>query len=415
MSDAPRPARAAARRPRAAVVVALVLGAVLWMLAARALWHSTVPEGLRLPDLDPRAAFGERFLDRSASYERFLAIDALLGGLVLLAVLVAYARRGHRLMAESAAGPIGTGMLLGMLGLGIVWLAQLPFDLAALWWQRRHNVVEVGYVEHVLGGFLALSGPFAAISLALLIAMWLARVLRGWWWLAAAPYFVALALLVSFVSPYLLTVDGEPLAQRPGAARAQADARALARAQGVSDTPVYVDLVDDQPNAAAAGFGPTQRVVLRESLLTGFDRREVRAVLAHEFGHLQHRHTLKAVGWLGLFLLPAAGTVALATRRRGGLARPEAVPVALLAFVAFSLAVQPLLGATIRRLETEADWAALQATRDPEGARALFHDLSTETLTDPDPPGWRALLGDHPSPMQRIALTRAWEARAGAD
>ncbi|HEU4703348.1 MAG TPA: M48 family metalloprotease, partial [Conexibacter sp.] len=351
----------------------------------------------------------------SASYERFLAIDALLGLLVLMVVLVLYARRGHRLMRESAAGPIGTGMLLGMLGLGIVWLAELPFDLAALWWERRHDVVEVGYPEYVLNSFFALSGPFVAISLALLVAMGLARVLRGWWWVAAAPFFVALALLLSFVSPYLLTIDSEPLDQRPGAARTAADARALARAQGVADTEVSVDLVDDQPNAAAAGFGPTRRVILRESLVRDFDRREVRVVLAHEFGHLQHRHTLKAVGWLALFLLPAAGVVALATRRRGGLARPEAVPVALLAFVVVSIAAQPLLAATTRRLETEADWAALQATRDPAGARALFRDLSTATLTDPDPPAWHAVIGDHPTIMRRIELTRAWEARAGAE
>jgi len=412
VSDETRRARAGIGRPRLLGVAALAAGALLWALAARALWHTTVPGNLRLPHADPSASFGEGFLSRSASYERFLAIDALLGAIVLLMVLTVYARRGHRLMRESAAGPIGTGMLLGMLGLGIVWLAELPFDLAALWWERRHDIVHVGYLEHVVNGFFALSGTFAAISFALLIAMWLARVLRGWWWLAAAPFFAALALLLSFVSPYLLTIDSEPLDQRPAAAREAADARALARTQGVPDTPVYVDLIDDQPNAAAAGFGPTRRVILRESLLRRFDRREVRVVLAHEFGHLQHRHTLKAVGWLALFLLPAGGVVALATRRRGGLARPEAVPIALLAFVAFSLAVQPLLGLTTRRLETEADWAALQATRDPPGARALFHDLATATLTDPDPPAWLSLLGDHPTIMRRIELTRAWQARA---
>ena len=410
MSDEAKRARAGSGRPRPFAVLALIAGAVLWALAAQALWHSTVPSDLRLPHADPSATFSAGFLHSSASYERFLAIDALLGAVVLIAVLVVYARRGERLMRESAAGPIGTGMLLGMLGLGIVWLAELPFDLAALWWERRHDVVHVGYLEHVLDGFFGLSGPFVAISFALLIAMWLARLLRGWWWVAAAPFFAALALLLSFVSPYLLSIDTEPLDQRPGSAQTAADARALARAEGVSDTKVYVDLVQDQPNAGAAGFGPTRRVIVRESLLTGFDRREVRVVLAHEFGHLQRRHTLKAVGWLALFLLPAGGVVALASRRRGGLARPEAVPVALLAFIAFAVATQPLLAATTRRLETEADWAALQTTRDPAGARALFRDLSTATLTDPDPPGWLGLLGDHPTIMRRIELTRAWEA-----
>ena len=56
-------------------------------------------------------------------------------------------------MTESAAGPIGTGMLLAMLGLGLIWLLQLPFGLAELWWQRRHDVSRASYSEWVIGGW----------------------------------------------------------------------------------------------------------------------------------------------------------------------------------------------------------------------------------------------------------------------
>ena len=45
----------------------------------------------------------------------------------LIATLILYARRGATFARESSAGPIGTGMLLGMLGLAIVWLVELPF------------------------------------------------------------------------------------------------------------------------------------------------------------------------------------------------------------------------------------------------------------------------------------------------
>ena len=74
--------------------------------AAHELWHSTVPGDLRLPHVDPRSYFTRSFLQRSSSYERFLDVDGLLGQLTLLAVLAVYARRGHRLMRESAAGHI---------------------------------------------------------------------------------------------------------------------------------------------------------------------------------------------------------------------------------------------------------------------------------------------------------------------
>ena len=55
----------------------------------------------------------------------------MLSIVVLIVVLAIYARHGERFTRESAAGRIGTGMLLAMLGFAFVWLAQLPFGLAA--------------------------------------------------------------------------------------------------------------------------------------------------------------------------------------------------------------------------------------------------------------------------------------------
>src|SRR6185312_15267226 len=103
-----------------------------------------------------------------------LALNGLAARLVLIAVLVLYARRGQVLMRESAAGRIGTGMLLGMLGFAIVWLAELPFGIAGLWWERRHDATEMGYVEWVIANFFGLGGQFLFICLALGIVMGLA-------------------------------------------------------------------------------------------------------------------------------------------------------------------------------------------------------------------------------------------------
>ena len=403
--------RATGKLRRLLGLVALAAGAALWALAAHRLWHTTVPPGLSPSHEDPRASFSAAFLARSASYERFLAIDGLLAVVALLGVVALYARHGHRLMRESAAGPIGTGMLLGMLGLGIVWLAEVPFGLAAVWWERRHHVSHQGYLASLVEGFLGLGGTFLAVSIALLIAMGLARVLRSWWWLVAAPLFAGLALLMAFLSIYLIP-DTHPLTRAPQLA----DTRALAREEGVPGTRVRVQNVarfTTAPNAEAVGLGSTRRVILWDTLLDGrFSRREIRAVIAHELGHLAHRHILKGVGWLALFLLPAAGLIALATRRRGGLALPEAVPIALLVLVALNVLTLPLRNVVTRRMEAEADWTALRATHDPAGARALFHRLATTSLADPDPPGWSFLLsGDHPTIAQRIAMTRAWERR----
>jgi STE24 endopeptidase len=395
----------------AATLLVLTALAVAWALAAHALWRSTVPVGLHLPHVRASSLFSPSFLRRSASFDRFLDIDALLAEITLLVVLALYARYGHRLMRESAAGRIGTGMMLGMLGLGVLWLAEVPFGLAAVWWERKHAISHQGYLDALLSSFLSLGGTFLFVSLALLVTMALAGVLRRWWWAVAAPIFAGLALLSVFLSVYLIPKTHQ-LRREPIAA----DVRLLARVEGIPGTKADVQEVKRQttaPNAEAVGFGSTRRVILWDTLLDGrFDRREVDVVAAHELGHLAHHHTLERIGWLALFLIPAAALVALFTRRRGGLARPEAVPIALLVFVALQLLTAPLMNIVSRRDEAEADWSALKATRDPTAARSLFRELATASHADPDPPTWSYVLYDgHPTIVQRIAMVDAWQAR----
>jgi len=337
-----------ARLARPATLAALVATA-LWVAAAIALWDSasTVPASLHLPHVEASRFFGRSFLERSASFDRFLYVDGLLAIATLLVVLGLYARRGHRLMRESAAGRVGTGMLLGMLGFAIVWLTEIPFGLAAVWWERRHGISHQGYVEWLIESFLSLGSTFLFVSLALAVAMGLAGVLRRWWWAAAVPIFAGLALLSTFVGPYLIP-GTEPLRDR----QLVADARALERSEGVGDTRLRVQDVHrftTAPNAEAGGFGASRTVVLWDTLLDDrFSDAEVRMVLAHEIGHLAHDDALRRVGWLALFLVPATALIAYLTRGRGGMARPEAVPIALFVLVALQLLFTPFFNAVSR-------------------------------------------------------------------
>jgi STE24 endopeptidase len=132
-------------------------------------------------------------------------------------------------------------------------------------------------------------------------------------------------------------------------------------------------------------------------------------VLAHEFGHLAHDHVLKELAWTGLLAIPIALIVALATRRRGGIYEPTAVPLALFIVVALLFVASPLQNAFSRRLEAEADWSALQATHDPAAARALFRRFTRVARAQPTSPGWATLmLENHPTIMERIEMADAW-------
>jgi STE24 endopeptidase len=303
-------------------------------------------------------------------------------------------------------------MLLGMVGLAFLWLAQLPFGVAQLWWERRHGISSLGYGEWILENWLGLGGAFLFICLAILIVMALAAPLREWWWLAGAPVFVGLALLFAFVLPYLIP-GVQPVRDRALVAQAEE----LAAQEGVEDVRVEVQEVREltsAPNAEAVGLGPSRRVILWDTLLDGrFADDEVRIVLAHEIGHLSRNHIWKSIGWYALFAFPGAYLIARATRRRGGVYAPAAIPLALFVLVVLQLLALPLQNVVTRHLEAEADWVALEATEDPEAAQHLFERLGTTSLSEPSPPTWSYLLMQtHPTLIQRIAMAEAWQTRA---
>ena len=122
---------------RIALYAALVVG---WIGLAWLLWGSVVPDGLALPHVDVDTVFGKALVDRAQRYERFLLVLWVLGVVVTVGTLAIYARYGDRFTEESAAGPLGTGMLLGMLGLAILWLTGERLRAG----QHRHHGPGVG-------------------------------------------------------------------------------------------------------------------------------------------------------------------------------------------------------------------------------------------------------------------------------
>jgi len=377
------------------------------------LWPTTVPNDLVLGDVDARAVFGAELVQRAERFERFLYVLWVLSQIALLATLWVYARKGAAFTRESAAGPIGTGMLLGMLGLAIVWLVNLPFRLVGHWWALRYEVSDAGYVTWILEDWILLGAQFVSLCLALLIVMGLARRLGDNWWLPGAAAFVGIAALFTFVSPYI-DYTTEPLQDETLVEAADRYEGEL----GLPDVPIYVQEVSqdtDQANAYAYGYGPTRRIVFWDTVLDDpFDSEEQQVVLAHELAHHSQQHLTEGIGWFAIFALPGAFILMLATKGRGGMGAAEAVPLALIVAAVFQLATAPAANWVTRRMEAEADWKALEVTRDPGSAEGAMVGLSETSLGDPDPPEWvQIMLGTHPPLADRVAMARAWAARNG--
>ncbi len=390
----------------------LVVLAALWIGAAVVLWRTQVPD-LALPDLDPRDYFTAAELERIEDYRsvsRALLLGSLAVEIAVLALLVWKARPLAAALERVGRGPVRTSVLVGLVVVFAVWLAGLPFAAATLVRRRDFGLSGQGWGGWLADQLTSLAVQAVLVSIAVAGAVWLAGRLGRRWWLVGAPALVAIAVVFVVVQPLVV----QPLFNRfeslPDRGLA-GEIQGLARELGVDVDEVLVADASRRTttaNAYVAGLGPTRRVVLYDTLLDGrFSDGEIRLVAAHELAHVERRHLWKGLAWFALLAVPGVFLLAWLTDRLGGLG-PRLVPLGLAFAFAWILVTQPLANAVSRRYEAEADWLALQATRDPASGVSLDRNFVRTGLADPDPPAWVTVLyGTHPTPMQRIAMAEA--------
>jgi Zn-dependent protease with chaperone function len=393
---------------RIARAATLAAATALWVFLASLLWRTTVPAHLRLPPVDERTAFEAGLVHDARGFERFLDWDWVAGTIAALIAYGVMVLRGKTLARKTGLSPVNAGIVLGLVTLTVVWAVELPFAVAGNWWERRHGISRETYSAELFGALERLLVITAIGFVALAIVLLLAQRFGRTWWIAAAPIVAATALGVQFVAPYVSAIGTHPARS----ALLRSEIGTLEHREQLGKPVVRVEDVSDTTTAAnafAVGFGPARHVFLWNTLLNGrFTQRQVRVAIGHELAHLARNHPLRGVAWFALFETAILAAVAVVADLR----RPERVPVALLGVTVAQLAILPLTNTISRRYETEADWIGLDATRDPEAARGLFVGFVRTGLADPNPPGWvHVLLDDHPTPLQRVELARAWAER----
>ena len=400
----------ATRVAKWSTLVALAVG---WVVAAWLLTRTTIPGNLHEPHVSATAEFQASLLHRSARYEGVLRWLWVVGTLVTLAALVVFTKLGPRIAAAWQLGRVAKGIMVGTVTTLGTWAVTLPVGAVALWWGRRYQLEKQDYVTWVLAQWPSLVSQVVGLTIALTILLLLAGRFGKRWWLVAAPLFTVLGAVLVLVLPYVESIG----TRKPHQTAVYERIRQLAREEGVGSTPIRIETVSDETrsaNAYTTGIGPSARVFIWDTFFDGrFTNREIELVAAHEFGHVAHRHIWKGLAWSLLLTLPAFLVVEWATRRRGGLQRPELVPYTLLVLALVGLVITPSGNAVSRRYEAEADWSALRATHDPGSAESLFGKFTRYDLIEPNPPLWSYLMLDnHPTVVQRIALARAYRERA---
>ena len=381
----------------------------MWAASAALLWRTKVPDDLELPALDPQRVFGADAVRAGVRFDRFFEVEWLVATLVTIAVLAVATRRGPKIARSLGLRPVNAGIVTAVLVGVVLWGVSVPFDIASSWWSRRHGILQESWTTIVFSPLGGLYRSTVVTTVLFAVILLLAQRWRRFWWIGAACVVLILAVALQLVLPYAMRI-GDHGVRSP---RLAAEIRTLERREHVGRPTVRVVPMKDRTTAAnafAVGIGPSRSVFIWDTLLDGrFSRGEVRFVLAHELGHLARWHIWKGIAWGVLFGVPLLALLAYVTGRRGGLRRPENVPLALLTLAVAGLAVMPLANAVSRRYEAEADWMALNTTRDPASGKGLFRQFVRTDLQNPDPPGWvHVFLENHPSGLARVEQAEAW-------
>ena len=403
----------------AAVTMVLVAEAAVWLLRPREtpITPSPVSEG---------DYFTQRQIDRGQDYSGgqlwlFLAGLGAEGAVLVTLALghPAAARRtldrlGRRPVLGAAAAGAGLSIALGV--------AALPASIAA-----HERAVDYGISTQSFGSWLGDAGKSAAIGAAFAAGggaalMALVRRFPRRWWIPGSVAVTGIAVVFTWIAPVVLAPIFNRFEPLPQGSRARAEVLALGRRAGVDIGQVY--RVDASRrvrslNAYVDGIGSTKRVVIYDNLLREANQGELRAIVAHELGHVAHDDVPRGLAFVALvapFGLIFTREVGEALARRSGASPrlPAALPAYVAGFAVASLVLGTIGNQLSRRVEASADQFALELTHDPRAMIDVQRQLAITNVADPDPPAIVTdLLGTHPSTVDRIGAAVAYEHEHG--
>jgi STE24 endopeptidase len=157
--------------------------------------------------------------------------------------------------------------------------------------------------QSILG--LVIGVPFLFLILKIMSA------LGNYWWVYAWAFIIIFQFTLIWAYPKFIApifnkftpLEDEELKKR---------IESLSQKINLSFRDYYVmnaSLRSSHGNAYFTGFGKNKRIVFFDTLLSTLDNDEVEAVLAHELGHLKHKHILKFMFFNIIFMFVGLGVL----------------------------------------------------------------------------------------------------------
>jgi STE24 endopeptidase len=345
-------------------------------------------------------------------------------GLVLLVLtgLAATLRDAlERIAGALMTAPAAQNVLVVLLYTAVLVLLldalTFPFSLFREWTlERRYELDRIPFaawlLTHIKAGVVGFAIAIAAAAVVLISV----AISAEWWWIAAACGVWLGQLVLTTITPLLLTLFAHMVPLQRPALSARLD-RLAARAGTRTALRIYQwGGAEDtrRAHAALVGFGRTRRVLLSDSLLASCADEEIEVVVAHELAHHVHGDLWKhAVGRLGLLLI-AFALINLALIHIGplfdmrGPGDPAAWPLMTLIAGAVFVLTSPLTLAWSRRDERRADRYALKLTGNADALLSVLRRLAALNLAEERPSRVaEVFFASHPSFAERVAAIRS--------
>jgi len=295
----------------------------------------------------------------------------------------------------------------------------LPWALYEEWWRER----SYGRTSQPLGDFLG-QGMLSIAIFALLVGLFMIGVYalmrragRRWWIWSGGLTAGAMSVLL-LAGPVFI----EPLFNdyRPVPAGEVRDALVvMAERAGVPTDRIFVYDGSRQSNnftANVSGLAGSARIAISDVAFKGASLDEVKAVTGHEIGHYVLGHVWRTVILMSVlaiaFFFLAERLFPRVARAFGSQSRidePTGLPVLAFMVSLFFLLAQPLLNASIRKGENEADQYSLETVNLPDALASAL--VKTAEYRYPRPSALQeALFYTHPSVERRVRRAMNWKA-----
>jgi STE24 endopeptidase len=386
----------------------------------------------------PRAAeerkgderFEVRITDEMIRHSRLREVLYFTGiawsAVVMLGLLVTGASRRMR---DIAARVTKKPFLAAMLYLVLFILATTLIDFPLSYYSRFHVPHQFGLTDQSMAAWLGDRAKGVAVNLAIVpvigaLALLGIRRVKNWWavlWACSIPLTVLLVVIQPVVLDPIFN-DFQPLEDKV----LRQKLLDLASRAGIEGGRVYQVDKSKQThtmNAYVNGIGPTNRIVMWDTLLAKMNHDEVLGVMGHEMGHYVLNHMWKGLAFSEV--LSFAGFFVAQRIYDRGLRRwgprwgfsapgdPASAPWLLLIAGALTFFGSPVISGYSRYVEHQADVFALELTHLNEPIATSFRKMAEDSKRDPSPhPLIELWTYSHPPIAKRIPFAlsyKPWE------